>query len=233
MAPFITEGYRCWSRCARYARYTQYACAAAWIALAGMAPWSPTWAAPKFAYPVTMRIDAGASVALPRTWGPSRLTSETPIPSVAATINSPFGPSRLVFAQQTVAPESFALVTVRKSDFDKGTPNYLEALRPRDLAILLNHMESRVHGDRPAWAVRLVRGKAPTQKMLAGRRLIYWEGEWNTSTARTVVVRGYAFFGNGTVYLLRVFGTAGRSDPGEFAEEARFADLVAATFRTK
>lgn len=230
MAPFITEGYRCWSRCARYA---QYACAAAWIALAGMAPWSPTWAAPKFAYPVTMRIDAGASVALPRTWGPSRLTSETPIPSVAATINSPFGPSRLVFAQQTVAPESFALVTVRKSDFDKGTPNYLEALRPRDLAILLNHMESRVHGDRPAWAVRLVRGKAPTQKMLAGRRLIYWEGEWNTSTARTVVVRGYAFFGNGAVYLLRVFGTAGRSDPGEFAEEARFADLVAATFRTK
>lgn len=227
MAPFITEWYRHWSRGARYA------CAAAWLALAGMAPWCPTLAAPRFAYPVTQRIDAGASVALPRTWGPLRLNTETPIPSVAATINSPFGPSRLVFAQQTVAPESFALVTVRKSDFDKGTPDYLETLRPRDLAILLNHMESRVHGDRPAWAARLVRGKAPTQQVLAGRRLIYWEGEWSTSTARTVVVRGYAFFGNGAVYLLRILGTAGHDNAAEFAEEARFADLVAATFRTK
>ncbi|MCO5414501.1 MULTISPECIES: hypothetical protein [Ralstonia] len=190
-------------------------------------------AAPRFAYPITQRIDAGASLALPRTWGPLRLNTDTPIPSVAETINSPFGPSRLVFAQQTVAPESFALVTVRKSDFDKGTPDYLESLRSRDLAILLNHMESRVHGDRPAWAARLLRGKAPTQQVLAGRRVIYWEGEWSTSTARTVVVRGYAFFGNGAVYLLRIFGTAGHNSPAEFAEEARFADLVAATFRTK
>ncbi|MCT7297971.1 hypothetical protein N5J06_15185 [Ralstonia sp. CHL-2022] len=190
-------------------------------------------AAPRFAYPITQRIDAGASLALPRTWGPLRLNTDTPIPSVAETINSPFGPSRLVFAQQTVAPESFALVTVRKSDFDEGTPDYLESLRSRDLAILLNHMESRVHGDRPAWAARLLRGKAPTQQVLAGRRVIYWEGEWSTSTARTVVVRGYAFFGNGAVYLLRIFGTAGHNSPAEFAEEARFADLVAATFRTK
>ncbi|MCT7318057.1 hypothetical protein N5I87_18750 [Ralstonia sp. CHL-2022] len=190
-------------------------------------------AAPRFAYPITQRIDAGASLALPRTWGPLRLNTDTPIPSVAETINSPFGPSRLVFAQQTVAPESFALVTVRKSDFDKGTPDYLESLRSRDLAILLNHMESRVHGDRPAWAARLLRGKAPTQQVLAGRRVIYWEGEWSTSTARTVIVRGYAFFGNGAVYLLRIFGTAGHNSPAEFAEEARFADLVAATFRTK
>ena len=227
MAPFITEWYCRWGRC------VQYACAAAWIAFVGMAPWSPARAAPRFAYPITQRIDAGASLALPRTWGPLRLNTDTPIPSVAATINSPFGPSRLVFAQQTVAPESFALVTVRKSDFDKGTPDYLESLRSRDLAILLNHMESRVHGDRPAWAARLLRGKAPTQQVLAGRRVIYWEGEWSTSTARTVVVRGYAFFGNGAVYLLRIFGTAGHNSPAEFTEEARFADLVAATFRAK
>ncbi|MBA9844775.1 hypothetical protein DEE93_02830 [Ralstonia pickettii] len=227
MAPFITEWYRRWGRCVRYI------CAAVWITFAGMAPWSLTGAAPKFAYPVTQRVDASASLALPRTWGPLRLTSETPIPSIAATINSPFGPSRLVFAQQTVAPESFALVTVRKSDFDKGTPDYLETLRPRDLAILLNHMESRVHGDRPAWAARLVRGKAPALQVLAGRRVLYWEGEWSTSAARTVVVRGYAFFGNGAVYLLRIFGTASGSEPVEFAEEARFADLVAATFHTK
>ena len=227
MAPLISEWYRSRIHCVRYA------CAAAWIILAGMAPWSPTWAAPKFAYPITQRIDASASIALPRTWGPLRLSNDTPIPSVAAIINSPFGPSRLVFAQQTVAPESFALVTVRKSDFDKGTPDYLETLRPRDLAILLNHMESRVHGDRPAWAARLLRGRAPMQQMLAGRRVIYWEGEWNTSAARTVVVRGYAFFGNGAVYLLRIFGTAERGNPVEFAEEARLADLVAATFRTK
>lgn len=227
MAPFITEWYRRWGR------HVRYACATAWMALAGMAPGSPAWGAPKFAYPVTQRIDAGASIAVPRTWGPLRLNGDTPIPSVAATINSPFGPSRLVFAQQTVAPESFALVTVRKSDFDKGTPDYLETLRPRDLAILLTHMESRVHGDRPAWASRLVRGRAPTQQVVGGRRVIYWEGEWNTSAARTVVVRGYAFFGNGAVYLLRIFGTAGHSEPAEFAEEARFADMVAATFRTK
>ncbi|MDF6695689.1 hypothetical protein NLQ79_26925, partial [Escherichia coli] len=103
----------------------------------------------------------------------------------------------------------------------------------RDLAILLNHMESRVHGDRPAWAARLVRGKAPALQVLAGRRVLYWEGEWSTSAARTVVVRGYAFFGNGAVYLLRIFGTASGSEPVEFAEEARFADLVAATFHTK
>ncbi|MEV8472602.1 hypothetical protein [Ralstonia sp. UNC404CL21Col] len=227
MAPYIATWYRRWGGC------VGYACAAAWIAALGMVPWTSARAAPRFIYPVTQRIDASASIALPRTWGPLRLTSETPIPSVAATINSPFGPSRLVFAQQTVPPDSFALVTVRKSDFDKGTPDYLETVRPRDLAILLNHMESRVHGDRPAWAARLVRGKAPTQQVLAGRRLIYWEGEWNTSAARTVVVRGYAFFGNGAVYLLRVFGTAGHDNPTEFAEEARFADLVAATFRTK
>jgi len=227
VAPFITEWYRRRGHCVRYAY------AAACLALAGMAPWCPALAAPRFAYPITQRIDAGASLALPRTWGPLRLNTDTPIPSVAATINSPFGPSRLVFAQQTVAPESFALVTVRKSDFDKGTPDYLESLRSRDLAILLNHMESRVHGDRPAWAARLLRGKAPTQQVLAGRRVIYWEGEWSTSTARTVVVRGYAFFGNGAVYLLRIFGTAGHNSPAEFAEEARFADLVAATFRTK
>ena len=227
MAPFITEWYCRWGRCVRYA------CAAAWIAFVSMAPWSPARAAPRFVYPVTQRIDAGASVALPRTWGPLRLNTDTPIATVAATINSPFGPSRLVFAQQTVAPESFALVTVRKSDFDKGTPDYLETLRPRDLAILLNHMESRVHGDRPAWAARLVRGKTPTLQVLAARRVIYWEGEWSTSAARTVVVRGYAFFGNGAVYLLRVFGTAGHGNPAEFAEEARFADLVAATFHTK
>lgn len=224
MAPLITEWYRRGIRCA---------CIAGWIAFAGLAPSSATSAAPKFAYPATLRIDGGATVALPRTWGPLRLTSETPIPSVAPTINSPFGPSRLVFAQQTVPPESFALVTVRKSDFNKGAPDYLETLRPRDLAILLTHMESRVHGDRPAWAARLVRGKAPTQRLLAGRRVIYWEGEWNTSTANTVVVRGYAFFGNGAVYLLRVFGTAGRDHPPEFAAEARFSDAVADTFRAK
>ena len=224
MGPLITEWYR---RCIRYARV------AAWTALAVLAPSGATSAAPKFVYPATLRIDAGASVALPRTWGALRLTSETPLPSVAPSINSPFGPSRLVFAQQTVPPESFGLVTVRKSDFDKSTPGYLETLRPRDLAILLNHMESRVHGDRPAWAVRPVRGKAPVQRVLAGRRVIYWEGEWNTSTARTVVVRGYAFFGNGAVYLLRVFGTAGRDHPVDFAEEGRFADAVADTFRTK
>lgn len=227
MAPFITTWYRRFGGCIRCA------CAAAWIAAISMVPWTPSWAAPKFAYPVTQRIDASASIALPRTWGPLRLTSETPIPSVAATINSPFGPSRLVFAQQTVAPESFALVTVRKSDFDKSTPDYMETLRSRDLAILLNHMESRVHGDLPAWAARLVRGKAPTLQVLAGRRVIYWEGEWSTSTARTVVVRGYAFFGDGAVYLLRVFGTAGHDNQAEFAEEGRFADLVASTFRTK
>lgn len=224
MAPLITAWYRRGIRCA---------CVAGWMTVAGLAPWSATSAAPKFAYPATLRVDAGANVALPRTWGPLRLTSETTIPSVAPTINSPFGPSRLVFAQQTVPPESFALVTVRKSDFDKGTPGYLETLRPRDLAILLTHMESRVHGDRPAWAARLVRGKAPTQRVFAGRRVIYWEGEWNTSTAHTVVVRGYAFFGNGAVYLLRVFGTAGHDRPPEFAAEARFADAVADTFRTK
>lgn len=224
MAPLITE----WChRCIRCA------CVTAWMTLAGLAPWSAASAAPKFIYPVTLRIDAGATVAVPRTWGPLQLTANAPIPSVATTINSPFGPSRLVFAQQTVPPESFALVTVRKSDFDKGTPDYLETLRSRDLAILLNHMESRVHGDRPSWATRLVRGKAPAQRMLAGRRVIYWEGEWSTSTARTVMVRGYAFFGNGAVYLLRVFGTAGRDHPVEFADEGRFADAVADTFRTK
>jgi len=206
---------------------------AAWMTLAGLAPWSAATAAPRFAYPVTLRIDAGATVALPRTWGPLRLTGDAPISSVATTINSPFGPSRLVFGQQTVPPESFALVTVRKSDFDKGTPDYLETLRPRDLAILLTHMESRVHGDRPAWAARLVRGKAPAQREIAGRRVIYWEGEWNTPTASTVVVRGYAFFGNGAVYLLRVFGTAKHDHPPAFAEEARFADAVAGSFRTK
>lgn len=224
MAPLIIEWYR---------RGVRYACVAGWVTLAGLAPWGTTSAAPKFTYPATQRIDAGATVALPRSWGPLRLTSETPIPSVAATINSPFGPSRLVFAQQTVPPESFALVTVRKSEFDKGTPDYLETLRPRDLAILLTHMESRVHGDRPAWAARLVRGKAPMQRTLAGRQVIYWEGEWSTSTASTVVVRGYAFFGNGAVYLLRVFGTAKRDHPPAFVEEARFADAVANTFRTK
>lgn len=224
MAPLIIAWYRHSLRCA---------CAAGCVALAGLTPWSATCAAPKFAYPATQRIDAGASVALPRAWGPLRLTHETPIPSMATTINSPFGPSRLVFAQQTVPPESFALVTVRKCDFDKGAPGYLETLRPRDLTILLTHMESRVHGDRPAWAARLVRGKAPAQRVRAGRKLIYWEGEWNTSTAQTVVVRGYAFFGNGAVYLLRVFGTAGRDHPAAFAEEARFADAVADTFRTK
>ncbi|WP_296229056.1 hypothetical protein [Ralstonia sp. UBA689] len=47
------------------------------------------------------------------------------------------------------------------------------------------------------------------------------------------MVRGYAsFFCNGAVYLLRVISTAGLGRP-EFAEEARFADAVAATFRTK
>ncbi|MCO5399381.1 hypothetical protein [Ralstonia soli] len=224
MAPLIIAWYR---------RGIRSACMAGSIAFLGLTAAGATSAAPKFAYPATLRVDAGATVTLPRTWGPLRLSSDTPIPSVSATINSPFGPSRLVFAQQTVPPESFALVTVRKSDFDKGTPDYLESLRPRDLAILLTHMESRVHGDRPAWAARLVRGKAPTQRGLAGRRVIYWEGEWSTSTARTVVVRGYAFFGNGAVYLLRVFGTAGRDRLPEFAQEARFADAVANTFRTK
>lgn len=214
-----------------------YRHAVMWVALSGavlmgLAPWSAASAAPKFANVATLPIDAGATIALPRGWGPARLSDSTPIPSITKTINSPFGPSRLVFAQQAAPAQGFALVTVRKSDFDKGSPQYLETLRPRDLAILLNHMESRVHGAQPAWAVRLIHSKPPAQQLLGGQRVIYWEGEWHTSTNQTVTVRGYAFFGNGAVYLLRVFGTAGRGQP-DYAEEARFANAVAATLRTK
>lgn len=224
MAPLIQGGYR---RCIRYG------CAVAGVVLAALA-WGGTTvaAAPKFTSPITQHVDAGATVALPRSWGPLRLTSEAPVPAVPATINSPFGPSRLVFAQQAPPRDGFGLVTIRKSDFEKGSPQYLETLRARDLAILLTHMESRVHGDRPVWAARLVHGKPPAPRMVAGRRLIYWEGEWMTANHQTAVVRGYAFFGNGAVYLLRVLGRAAHNPP-EFAEEARFADMVAATFRAK
>lgn len=201
------------------------------MALAGLAPCGSV-AAARFVSPVVLHIDTDATIALPRTWGALRLTGEAPIPAVAETISSPFGPSRLVFAQQASPSEGFGLVTVRKSDFDEGTPQYLEALSPRHLAILLNHMESRVHGDQPAWAVRLVYGKPPMPQLLGERRVIHWEGEWHTSNGRTAMVRGYAFFGNGAVYMLRVIGAAGRGQP-EFAEEARFADAVAATFHTK
>ncbi len=203
-----------------------------WIALACLAPCSPALAGPKFANLITVRVDTDATVALPRTWGPLQLNEDAPIPSVAGTINSPFGPSRLVFAQQATPAEGFGLVTVRKSDFEKGTPQYLESIPPRHLAILLNHMESRVHGDRPIWATRLVRGKTPAQRSLGERRVIYWEGEWHTANNQTAMVRGYAFFGNGAVYLLRVFGAAGHNQPA-FAEESRFAEAVAATFRMK
>lgn len=214
-----------------YRRRVCYGCATVWMVLAGLAPCGSV-AAAKFAGPAVLRIDADATIALPRTWGPVRLTSESPIPAVTQTAGSPFGPSRLVFAQQASPAEGFGLVTIRKADFDKGTPQYLETLPPRHLAILLNHMESRVHGDRPAWAVRLVHGKPPMQRLLGERRVIYWEGEWHASNDRTVMVRGYTFFCNGAVYLLRVIGAAGHGQP-EFAEEARFADAVAATFRTK
>ena len=224
MAPLFNRWRRRHIRC-RYAFLL-------WIALACLAPCNPALADPKFANLVTVRVDAGATVALPRTWGPARLGQDAPIPSVAGTINSPFGPSRLVFAQQATPSEGFGLVTVRKSDFAKGTPQYLESIPPRHLAVLLNHMESRVHGDRPIWAVRLIRGTPPTQRRLGEHRVIYWEGEWHTSSNQTAMVRGYAFFGNGAVYLLRVFGAAGHNQP-EFAEEARFADAVATTFRTK
>ncbi len=207
-------------------------CAAAWLVLAALAWARPIPATPRLVTPVTLRVDEGATVALPRGWGPVRLSSDTPIPSIPPTIQSPFGPSRLVFAQQTPASEGFALVTVRKSQFEQGTPQYLETMRPRDLAILLNHMETRVHGGRPSWAVRLVHSKPPALRSLGGRRVIYWEGEWNTGDNRTAMVRGYAFFGNGAVYLLRVFGTAGHEQPA-FADEARFADAVAGTFRTR
>lgn len=216
----------------RARRRIRRGCAAAWLALAALAWARPLPAAPRLVNPVTLRVDEGASVALPRGWGPLRLGSDTPIPSVPPTIQSPFGPSRLVFAQQTSASEGFALVTVRRSDFEQGTPQYLETMRQRDLAILLNHMETRVHGGRPSWAVRLVRSKPPALRSLGGRRVIYWEGEWNTGGDRTAMVRGYAFFGNGAVYLLRVFGTA-RHDQAAFADEARFADTVATTFRTR
>lgn len=214
-----------------YRRRIRCGYAAVWLALAGLAPCGSV-AAAKFANPVVLPVDTDTTIALPRTWGPLRLTSEAPIPAVAKTISSPFGPSRLVFAQQASPSEGFGLVTVRKSNFDKGTPQYLEALPPRDLAILLNHMESRVHGDQPAWAVRLVHDKPPAQRLLGERWVIYWEGEWYTSNGRTAMVRGYAFFCNGAAYLLRVISAAGRGRP-EFAEEARFADTVAATFHTR
>ena len=224
MAPLLSR----WIR-----QYARTGCALAlWAAVACLAPSNPAVAGPKFTNLATARVDANATVALPRTWGPLQLNHDAPIASVAGTINSPFGPSRLVFAQQATPAEGFGLVTVRKSDFEKGAPQYLETIPPRDLAILLNHMESRVHGDRPVWAMRLIRGKAPSQRLLGERRVIYWEGEWHTSNNQIAMVRGYAFFGNGAVYLLRVFGAAGHNQP-EFAEEARFADAVAATFRTK
>lgn len=224
MAPFHGR----WQR-----RHIRYACATAWLTLMSLMPLSSASAAPKFSSPVTLQIDAGATVAVPRTWRPLQLSAEGPIPFLAATNNSPFGPSRLVFALQTAPPESFALMAVRRSDFYKSAPDYLDTLRPRDLAILLNHLESRVHGDRPAWAARLVRSKAPSQRVLAGRRVIYWEGEWISSSARTIVVRGFVFFGNGAVYLLRIFGTGGRDHPVDFAEEGRFAEALASTFRLK
>jgi len=223
VAPLNTGWYRQRIRCG---------CVAACLTLTALVPVGTLAAAPKFASPATMRVDTGATVALPRTWGAPRLTQDSPIPSMTSSISSPFGPSRLVFAQQAAPSEGFGLVTVRKSEFDKGTPRYLETLRPRDLAILLNHMESRVHGDRPTWADRLVRGKPPVERLLGERRVIYWEGEWRAFNGLTTVVRGYGFFGNGAVYLLRVFGTAGRGQP-DFAEETRFADAVATTFRTK
>lgn len=207
-------------------------CALAWVAFASLAPCNPALAGAKLISLITVRVDAGATVGVPRTWGPPQLDGETPIPSAAATINSPFGQSRLVFAQQAAPSEGFGLVTVLKSDFDKGSPQYLETLPQRDLAILLNHMESRVHGERPAWANHLIRGKPPTLRQLGGHRVIYWESEWHTANGKTAMVRGYAFFGNGAVYLLRVLGAAGHNQPA-FAEEARFADAVAATFRTK
>lgn len=206
--------------------------AALWLTLIALTWTVPSPATPRFANPVSLRIDDSATLTLPRGWGPPQLGPDTPIPGIAATISSPFGPSHLVFAQQAAPSEGFGMVTVRKSTFPPGTPAYLEALRRRDLAILLNHMESRVHDDRPAWAVRLLRGKAPALRALGGHPLIYWEGEWLTQGDRTATVRGYAFFGNGAVYLLRVIGTASRNQP-DFAEEAHFADTVAATFRMR
>lgn len=223
MAPLKTRTYR------QRVRPTR---AALWLALVVLAWTVPIAAAPRLANPVTLRIDDGATLALPRGWGPLRLGPDAPIPGVAAIIASPFGPSRLVLAQQAAPSEAFGLVTVRRSSFPDGTPAYLETLRHRDLAILLNHMESRVHDDCPAWAVRLVRGKSPALRSLGGHSLIYWEGEWRTREDRTATVRGYAFFGYGAVYLLRVFGTAGHGEP-DFVDEARFADAVATTFRPR